>query len=108
MVLIKLQVEVLSESKSTFLNWLSIYGSEKIILGADTINGRIAIQGWLEESEYNINDFVSEYIKEGISYVICTDISKDGMLEGPAFDLYKKMILSNANQLKQECLGWYI
>ena len=50
--------------------------------------------------ENAINDFVSEYIKEGVSYVICTDISKDGMLEGPAFDLYKKMILSNASQLK--------
>ena len=81
------------KNKTTFLNWLSVYGSEKIILGADTINGRIAIQGWLEKSKYAINDFVSEYIKEGVSYVICTDISKDGMLEGPAFDLYKKMIL---------------
>lgn len=88
------------KNKTTFLNWLSVYGSEKIILGADTINGRIAIQGWLEESEHSINDFVSEYIKQGVSYVICTDISKDGMLEGPAFDLYKKMILSNTNQLK--------
>ena len=88
------------KNKTTFLNWLSVYGSEKIILGADTINGRIAIQGWLEESEHTINDFVSEYIKQGVSYVICTDISKDGMLEGPAFDLYKKMILSNTNQLK--------
>ena len=88
------------KNKTTFLNWLSVYGSEKIILGADTINGRIAIQGWLEKSKYAINDFVSEYIKEGVSYVICTDISKDGMLEGPAFDLYKKMILSNASQLK--------
>ena len=88
------------KNKTTFLNWLSVYGSEKIILGADTINGRIAIQGWLEESEHSINDFVSEYIKQGVSYIICTDISKDGMLEGPAFDLYKKMILSNTNQLK--------
>jgi len=88
------------KNKTTFLNWLSVYGSEKIILGADTINGRIAIQGWLEESEHTINDFVSEYIKQGVSYIICTDISKDGMLEGPAFDLYKKMILSNTNQLK--------
>lgn len=88
------------KNKTTFLNWLSVYGSEKIILGADTINGRIAIQGWLEESEHTINNFVSVYIKQGVSYVICTDISKDGMLEGPAFDLYKKMILSNTNQLK--------
>jgi phosphoribosylformimino-5-aminoimidazole carboxamide ribotide isomerase len=88
------------KNKATFLNWLSVYGSEKIILGADTINGRIAIQGWLEESEHTINDFVSTYIKQGVSYIICTDISKDGMLEGPAFDLYEKMILSNTNQLK--------
>ena len=83
-----------------FLNWLDDYGSEKIILGADTINNKIAIQGWLEESEHSINDFVSKYIKAGISYVICTDISKDGMLEGPAFDLYKKIITSNTNNLK--------
>ena len=88
------------KSKTIFLNWLKDYGSEKIILGADTINDNIAIQGWLEESEHNINDFVSEYIKAGISYVICTDISKDGMLLGPAFDLYKKIISSNNNDLK--------
>ena len=88
------------KSKTIFLNWLKDYGSEKIILGADTINDKIAIQGWLEESEHNINDFVSEYIKAGISYVICTDISKDGMLLGPAFDLYKKIISSNTNNLK--------
>ena len=66
------------------------YGSEKIILGADTINDKIAIQGWLEESEHNINDFVLVYIKADISYVICTDISKDGMLLGPTL-IYIKL-----------------
>ncbi|MFD2562067.1 1-(5-phosphoribosyl)-5-[(5-phosphoribosylamino)methylideneamino]imidazole-4-carboxamide isomerase [Aquimarina rubra] len=75
-----------------FKSWLSKFGNDKIILGADAQNEKIAVSGWLEESDKELIPFVKEYQKEGISYVICTDISKDGMLEGPSFELYKKML----------------
>ena len=80
-----------------FLKSLEKYGSEKIILGADARKEKIAISGWLEESESNIYDFIKEKIKIGIQYVISTDIDKDGMLEGPSFDLYEKIIAENPN-----------
>lgn len=79
-------------NKDTFLSWLKAYGSQKIILGADTKNGKIAISGWQESSEMDLIPFVQHYQKAGIEYVICTDISKDGMLEGPAFELYKDLL----------------
>lgn len=79
-------------SKETFLSWLHTYGSDKIILGADAIEEKIAISGWLETSREPLIPFVSQYIKDGVSHVICTDISKDGMLEGPSIALYKKML----------------
>ncbi|MCL5127814.1 MULTISPECIES: 1-(5-phosphoribosyl)-5-[(5-phosphoribosylamino)methylideneamino]imidazole-4-carboxamide isomerase [unclassified Algibacter] len=75
-----------------FKNWLSKFGADKIILGADANNEKIAISGWLEESEEELIPFVKNYQKEGVQYVICTDIAKDGMLEGPSFDLYEKML----------------
>ncbi len=78
-----------------FLKSLEKYGSEKIILGADARKEKIAVSGWLEESESNIYDFIKEKIKIGIQYVISTDIDKDGMLEGPSFDLYKNIISQN-------------
>jgi phosphoribosylformimino-5-aminoimidazole carboxamide ribotide isomerase len=75
-----------------FKSWLSKFGADKIILGADANNEKIAISGWLEESDEDLIPFVKNYLKEGVSYVICTDIAKDGMLQGPSFDLYKKML----------------
>lgn len=75
-----------------FQNWLSKFGANKIILGADANNEKIAISGWLEESDKELIPFVADYMKNGVSYVICTDIAKDGMLQGPSFDLYKKML----------------
>ena len=78
-----------------FLKSLEKYGSEKIILGADARKEKIAISGWLEESETNIYDFIKEKTEDGIQYVISTDIDKDGMLEGPSFDLYEKIIAEN-------------
>lgn len=75
-----------------FKNWLSKFGADKIILGADANNEKIAISGWLEESDKELIPFVADYMKDGVSYVICTDIAKDGMLQGPSFDLYKKML----------------
>lgn len=75
----------------TFEGWLSKYGPTKIILGADCHDGKISINGWQRKSDLDVIPFIEEYQKKGIQYVICTDISKDGMLEGPSFDLYKKI-----------------
>lgn len=75
-----------------FEQWITQYGNEKIILGADVQNKRIAINGWLETSDYHLYDFIQNYQSKGIQYVICTDISKDGMLEGPAFELYEYLL----------------
>lgn len=82
------------QDATTFKNWLTKYGSDKIILGADAHNRKIAISGWLEESDDDVVDFIKMYQKEGVDYVICTDISKDGMLAGPSFDLYKEILSS--------------
>lgn len=77
---------------SIFKAWLAKFGSEKIILGADCKDEKIAVNGWQEESELDIIPFIQNNQKVGIQYVICTDISKDGMLQGPSFDLYQKII----------------
>jgi len=77
---------------TTFKNWLTTYGSDKIILGADAHNRKISISGWLEESDDDVLEFIGNYQKEGVDYVICTDISKDGMLEGPSFELYREIL----------------
>lgn len=68
------------------------YGSEKIILGADCYDRKIKTSGWLEESNEDVIDFILQYYKKGVKNVICTDISKDGMLEGPSIDLYKDIL----------------
>ena len=80
------------KNTDTFLRWINKYGTQKIILGADCKNEKIAISGWLEESSLEVVPFIQEYQKNGIQYVVCTDISKDGMLQGPSVDLYKKII----------------
>lgn len=75
-----------------FSQWISSYGAEKIILGADVKGEYIATDGWLETSDQSLFDFLAHYQAKGIQYTICTDISKDGMLQGPSFDLYQKII----------------
>ena len=75
-----------------FKKWLSIHGSDKIILGADANKEKVAINGWQEESNQELIPFIQGYQQEGVQYVICTDIAKDGMLQGPSFDLYKKIL----------------
>ena len=82
-----------------FKEWIAKYGADKIILGSDANNEKIAISGWLEDSKEDLIPFIQSYQSNGIQYVICTDIAKDGMLEGPSFDLYKK-ILSQTTHLK--------
>lgn len=81
----------------TFESWLEKYGPAKIILGADCKDGKIAISGWQEESGFEVVSFIKNYQKRNIRYVICTDISKDGLLQGPSFDLYKKIIMECSN-----------
>jgi phosphoribosylformimino-5-aminoimidazole carboxamide ribotide isomerase len=75
-----------------FLEWIGQYGSEKIILGADVKDDKIAVSGWTETSQEPIVPFIKKYQNEGITHVICTDISKDGMLQGPSFGLYKSLL----------------
>lgn len=77
---------------SLFVGWLQTYGADKIILGADCSNRKIATQGWLANSELDVVDFIKDYQAKGIQYVICTDISKDGMLQGPANELYTEIL----------------
>lgn len=74
-----------------FESWLKSYGSEAIILGADAKQEKIAVSGWEEETSVWIYDFVGEWIQKGIKYTISTDVAKDGLLQGPSVDLYKKM-----------------
>ena len=80
------------KNPETFMRWIKKFGSEKIILGADAKDEKVAISGWMEDSNEALIPFIQKYIEEGISYVICTDISKDGMLQGPSFKLYRKIL----------------
>jgi len=82
---------VAARDPGLFLAWLERYGPEKIILGADVRDGRIAVSGWQEETERELFDFLGHYLEQGIRYSICTDISKDGLLEGSALDLYRQI-----------------
>ncbi len=85
------------KNKEIFTHWIEQYGSEKIILGADVKDEKIAVSGWLETSELDLLPFVEDYVQKGIQKVICTDISKDGMMQGPAIELYKKILDSQPN-----------
>jgi phosphoribosylformimino-5-aminoimidazole carboxamide ribotide isomerase len=80
------------KNPSTFKSWLQKFGANKIILGADALDEKVAVNGWQEESKEALIPFIQNYMKEGVQYVICTDISKDGMLQGPSFELYQKIL----------------
>jgi len=79
------------KSPDVFESWIARFGAEKIILGADVKDEKIAVTGWTEETELFLLPFLENYINKGIQKVICTDISKDGMLQGPSTELYKKI-----------------
>jgi phosphoribosylformimino-5-aminoimidazole carboxamide ribotide isomerase len=87
------------KNREKFLDWLKTYGSEKIILGADVKNEKIAVSGWLETSDLWLKDFLRDFIEQGIVYSVCTDISKDGLLRGSSNELYKS-VLSDFPDLK--------
>ncbi|QIE58462.1 1-(5-phosphoribosyl)-5-[(5-phosphoribosylamino)methylideneamino]imidazole-4-carboxamide isomerase [Rasiella rasia] len=80
------------KAPETFRRWIASYGADRIILGADTKEGWIAVNGWQEDSKEAVIPFIQKYQQEGIATVICTDISKDGMLQGPSFSLYKDIL----------------
>ena len=80
------------KDKEIFTSWIKTYSADKIILGDDAMDEKVAVSGWQEESKEELLPFIQSYQEKGIQYVICTDISKDGMLEGPSFDLYKRII----------------
>ena len=80
-----------------FQEWISKYGAQKIILGADANNEKVAISGWLENSNEDLIPFIQKHQANGVEYVICTDIAKDGMLQGPSFELYQKIVQACPN-----------
>ncbi len=80
------------KNPEVFASWIEKFGGDKIILGADVKDEKIAVGGWIETTDLELMPFIQNYMGKGISKVICTDISKDGMLSGPATDLYKKML----------------
>lgn len=82
-----------------FLQWLDKYGADKIILGADGANRKIATSGWLQTSSLDMRDFISMHEKNGVKYVICTDIDRDGMLRGPSFELYAEILQTTSVRL---------
>lgn len=75
-----------------FISWLQIYGADRLVLGADVRNGKISINGWKEDSTEDLLPFLKKYIDAGVKNVLCTEISKDGTLQGPAIDLYKRVM----------------
>ena len=87
------------QNSSLFLEWLSEYGPEKIILGADFSKRKIASMGWTELSGTDVLDFIRDYESKGVQYAICTDISKDGMLEGPSMEIYREIIRNTGIKL---------
>ena len=78
--------------KEQFSSWIISYGREKITLGADAINGKIAIRGWQKNTDLDIMEHIDYFYSRGLKYVKTTDISKDGVMQGPAFDLYQNII----------------
>lgn len=80
------------KNREAFLNWVKNYGSEKIILGADVKDEKIAVSGWLETSNLWLKDFLQDFLSQGVKYCICTDISKDGLLRGSSNELYERLL----------------
>ena len=83
---------VASQKPELFLKWMEEYGGERMILGADTRDGLISVNGWQEESTQELLPYLGEYIKHGVKNVLCTDIHKDGMLQGPSVTLYQEIM----------------
>ena len=80
------------KNPKTFNRWIADYGADKIILGADAKDGMIAMSGWTETSSIELTVFIASYCARGITQVICTDIGRDGMMQGPAIELYRNLL----------------
>lgn len=80
------------QNPNLFEKWLAQFGADKIILGADAKNRFVATQGWLTNSETDVVDFIADFESKGVEFVVCTDIAKDGMLEGPSVILYQEIL----------------
>ena len=80
------------KDKETFLQWLQKFGADKFFLGADVKAEKLTISGWTEQTEIWIYDFIEDYIQKGINQIFCTDVAKDGALEGPSTELYKNIM----------------
>lgn len=90
---------VAATNRKLFLSWLSQFGPERIILGADGLSGKISTCAWTEQSDIDIVSFISQYRLLGVKYAVCTDISRDGMLEGPATNLYREILAATGISL---------
>lgn len=83
---------VAAKNRKLFVSWVEKYGGDRIILGADSKNHQIAVSGWQEATSLAVVPYIANYMQYGVQKVVCTDISKDGMLGGPAIDLYKQIL----------------
>lgn len=90
---------IAAKKPELFVEWLQKFGSDKLILGADCLDRKIKTAGWLENTDADVVDFIKKHHKTGAKTVICTDISKDGMLQGPSEELYKEIIAETQVQL---------
>lgn len=88
---------IASQQPELFMKWMELYGSERMILGADTKDGLISVNGWQEESKQELLPYLNNYIAQGVSQVLCTDIHKDGMLQGPSIALYQSIMEVHPN-----------
>ena len=80
------------KDETTFVQWLQTFGADKFLLGADVKDEKITVSGWLEQTDIWIYDFIENYIGKGLTKIFCTDVSKDGALEGPSIELYKSIV----------------
>lgn len=83
---------IAATDRETVYSWIERYGADRLVLGADVREGKISINGWQEDSDIDLMTFLEDYLSRGIRNVLCTDISKDGMLQGPNIDLYRSIM----------------
>ncbi|MBC7828673.1 MAG: 1-(5-phosphoribosyl)-5-[(5-phosphoribosylamino)methylideneamino]imidazole-4-carboxamide isomerase [Chitinophagaceae bacterium] len=81
------------KNENEFVNWLAQFGADKFLLGADVKDEKIAVAGWMETTNIWIYDFIEKYMQHGVQQIFCTDVSRDGKLEGPSVELYKNIII---------------
>ena len=83
---------IAAKNEEEFVQWLGRFGAEKFLLGADVKEEKIVVSGWTEDTDIWVYDFIEKYIQQGVQQIFCTDVSKDGKLEGPSIELYKSII----------------